>query len=62
MFLLLCDSGQNEEHPEVDAEDQDDLEDDLAHDGFSEVEGAVHHHGPKLDQNHDQERPRNLIL
>ena len=49
MFLLLCDSGQNEEHPEVDAEDQDDLEDDLAHDGLSEVEGAVHHHGPKLD-------------
>lgn len=46
----------------MDAKQQDDLENDLAHDGFSEVEGSVHYHGPKLDQNHDQERPRHLIL
>lgn len=61
-FLLFCDSWQDKEHPEVDAKEQDDLEDDLAHDGLSEVEGAVHHHSPKLDQDHDQERSRHLIL
>lgn len=61
-FLLICDSWQDKEHPEVDAKDQDDLEDDFAHDGLSEVEGTVHHHGPKLDQYHDQERSRHLIL
>lgn len=46
----------------MDTKDQDDLEDNLAHDGLSEVEGPVHHHGPKLDQDHDQERSRDLIL
>ncbi len=61
-FLLFCDSRQDKEHPEVDAKEQDDLEDDLAHDRLSEVEGSVHHHGPKLDQDHDQERSRHLIL
>lgn len=61
-LLLFCDSWQDEEHPEVDAKEQDDLEDDLAHDGLSEVESAVHHHGAKLDQDHDQERSRHLIL
>ncbi len=61
-FLLICDSWQDEEHPEVDAEQQDDLEDDLSHHRLPEVEGPVHHHGSKLDQDHDQERPRHLIL
>lgn len=61
-FLLFCDAWQDKEHPEVDSKEQDDLEDDLAHDGLSEVEGAVHHHGSKLDQDHDQERSGHLIL
>lgn len=61
-FLLFCDYWQDKEHPEVDAKEQDDLEDDLAHDRLSEVEGPVHHHSPKLDQDHDQERSRHLIL
>lgn len=61
-FLLICDSWQDKEHPKVDAKDQDDLEDHLAHDRLSEVERPVHHHGPKLDQDHDQERSRHLIL
>lgn len=61
-FLLLCDSWQDKKHPEVDAKDQEDLEDDLAHNRLSEVEGPVHHHGPKLDQDHDQEGSRHLIL
>lgn len=61
-FLLFCNSWQDKEHPEVDAKQQDDLEDDLAHDWLSEVKGPVHHHGPKLDQDHDQERSRHLIL
>ena len=46
----------------MDAKEQDDLENDFSHDGLSEVEGPVHNHGPKLDQNHDQERSRHLIL
>lgn len=62
MFLLVCDSRQDEEHPEVDSKEKDDLKDDLSHDGLPEVEGAVHHHAPKLDQHHDQERPWDLIL
>lgn len=62
VFLLLCDSWQDEEHPEVDSKEEDDLKDDLPHDRLPEVEGTVHHHGPKLDQHHDQERPRNLVL
>lgn len=61
-FLLLCDSRKDKEHPEMNAEDQDDLEDDLAHDRLSEVEGPVHHHGPKLDQHHDQEGSWYLVL
>lgn len=61
-FLLLCDSWQDKEHPEVDAKDQDDLEDDLAHDWLSKIEGPVHNHGPKLDQDHDQKRAWHLIL
>lgn len=61
-FLLLGDSWQDKEHPEVDAKDQHDLKDDLAHDRFSEVEGPVHHHSPKLDEDHDQEGTWHLIL
>lgn len=59
---LFGDSGQDEEHPEVDPKDQDDLEDDLPHDSLSEVEGPVHHHGAELDQHHDQEGSGDLIL
>lgn len=61
-FLLICDVWQDEEHPEVDAKDEDDLEDNLAHDRLSEVEGPVHHHGTKLDQHHDEKGSRHLIL
>lgn len=46
----------------MDSKEQDDLEDDFAHDWLSEVEGTVHHHGPELDQDHDQERSGHLIL
>lgn len=60
--LLLCDSWQDKEHPEMDAKDQDDLEDDFGLNRLSEVKGPVHHHGPKLDQNHDQEGSWHLIL
>lgn len=53
---------QDKEHPKVDPKDQEDLEDDFAQHGFSEVQGPVHHHGAKLDQNHDQEGSRNLVF
>lgn len=46
----------------MDSEEKDDLEDDLSHDGLPEVEGAVHHHAPELDQHHDQEGPGDLVL
>ena len=58
----MCDSWQDKEHPEVDTKEQDDLEDDFSHDRLSEVEGPVHHHRSKLDQDHDQERSRHLVL
>lgn len=60
--LLVCDLWQDEEHPEVDAKDQNDLEDNLAHNRLSEVEGPVHHHGAKLYQHHDEKSSRDLIL
>lgn len=59
---LFCDDWKDEEHPKVDPKDQEDLEDDLAQYGLSEIQGPVHHHGAKLDQNHDQEGSRNLIF
>lgn len=62
MNLLHSDSWQDKEHPEVDAKDQEDLKDDLAHHRLSEVEGPVHHHRPELDQHHDQEGSGHLIL
>lgn len=61
-FSLFCDAWQDKEHPEVDPEDQEDLEDDLSHDRLSEVEGPVHYHGAELNQDHDQEGSRHLIL
>lgn len=61
-FSLVSDARQDKEHPEVDPKDQDDLEDDLPHHSLSEVEGPVHHHGAELDQDHDQEGSRHLVL
>lgn len=46
----------------MDSKEEDDLKDDLSHDRLPEVEGPVHHHGPKLDQHHDQEGPWNLVF
>lgn len=46
----------------MDAKHQDDLEDDLGLNRLPEVEGPVHHHGAELDQHHDQEGSRHLIL
>lgn len=56
------DSRQDEEHPEVDAEDQDDLEDELAQHGLAEVERAVDDHGGELDEQHDQEGLWHLVI
>lgn len=58
----LSDSRQDEEHPEVDADHQDDLEDELAQDGLAEVEGSVDDHGAELDEQHHQEGLGNLVL
>ena len=58
----LSDPRQDEEHPEVDAKHQDDLEDDLPHHCLPQVQGPVHHHGAKLDQHHHKERFWNLVF
>lgn len=46
----------------MDAEDQDDLEDELAQYGLTEVERAVDHHGGELDEQHDQEGLWDLVI
>lgn len=58
----ISDSRENEEHPEVNAEDQDDLKDDLSHHGLPQVQRTIHHHSAELDQHHHQERLRNLVF
>lgn len=60
--LPLGHARQDEEHPEVNSEDQNDLEDDLAQHRLPEVQRPVHHHGSKLDEDHHQKRPRDLVL
>ena len=58
----LSDSGQDEEHPEVDGQHQDDLEGQLAKHGLAQLEGAVDDHGAKLDQQHNQEGLGHLVI
>lgn len=60
--LPLSDCRQNEEHPQVDAENQNDLEDELAQDGLAQVEGPVDDHGAELDEQHDQEGLGHLVI
>lgn len=60
--LPFCYSWQDEKHPEVDTEHQDDLENHFAHDGFTQIQGSVYYHGAELDQHHHQERTWDLIF
>lgn len=46
----------------MNAEDQDDLKDDLPHDSLPQVQRTIYHHSTKLDQYHHQKRLRYLIL
>lgn len=58
----LSDSREDEEHPEVNAEHQNHLENTLSQQGLLQVEGPVYYHGTKLDEQHNQEGLWNLIL
>lgn len=53
---------QDEEHPDVNAKDQDDLEDEFAQDRLAQVEGTVDNHGAELYEKHDQECFGHLVL
>lgn len=46
----LCDTRENEEHPEVYAKHQHHLENALSQQRLLQVKGSVHYHGTKLDQ------------
>ena len=61
-FLPLSDCREDEEHPEVDAQHQEDLEDQLPQDGLPQIESSINDHGAELDQQHYQEGFRNLVL
>lgn len=58
----LCDTGQYEEHPEVDPKHQDNLKDTFAQQRLAEVKSTVNDHCAKLDEQHDQEGLGNLVL
>lgn len=46
----------------MDAEHQEDLENHFSHHRLAEVQSAIHHHRAELDENHDEERPGNLVF
>ena len=54
--------GQDEEEPEVDDEDEQDLEEEFAVDVFAEVEGAVEDHEHELDEEEVEELFGHFVL
>lgn len=60
--LPLSDSREDEKHPEVYAKYQHHLKNTLPQQGLLQIEGPVHYHGTKLDEQHDQESFRDLVL
>lgn len=56
------DAGQDEEEPEVSAEDEKELEGALAQHGLPQVQRAVHQHRAELDKHHHQEGPGHRLL
>ena len=54
------DFGQDKEEPDVNEDDQQDLEDALANDVLTQEQGTVDDNQNKLEDQHDQERDRNL--
>lgn len=60
--LPLSHTRQDEEHPEVNSKHKNDLENDLSQDSLPEVQCSVHDHGSKLNENHHQKWPRDLVL
>ena len=54
------DAGQDEEEPEVSAEDEEELEGALAQHGLPQVQGSVHQHCAEVDKHHHQEGPGSL--
>lgn len=61
-YVPLSDTWKYEEHPEVDTKHKYDLKDDLPHNSLPQVERSIHHHCRKLDEDHDEECFRDLIL
>ena len=51
---------QNKEHPDVDEQNQEDVEEELADDLLTEVESSVYDDQHELGQQHRQEWHRNL--
>lgn len=62
MSLPLSDEGQHKEHPDVHADDERVLEQDLAEHELAQVERAVDDDERELQDQHDQERDRHLVL
>lgn len=58
----VSNSWQDEEHPKVNAKDQDNLEHTLPKHGFPQVNGPVRYHHAKLEQEHHQKGLRDLIF
>lgn len=56
------DAGQDEEEPEVSAEDEEELEGALAQHGLPQVQGSVHQHCAEVDKHHHQEGPGHHLL
>lgn len=51
--LPLSDSRKDEKHPQVDTENQYNLEDELSQDALPQVKCAVNNHGAELNEEHD---------
>ena len=60
--ILRGDAGQDEEEPEVSAEDKEELEGALAQHGLPQVQRTVHEHRAELDKHHHQEGPGHRLL
>lgn len=60
--LPLSDGWQDKEHPEVNSHHQDHLKGQLAQYSLAQVEGTVNDHGAELDQQHEEEGLRHLVI
>ena len=61
-ILPFSHTRQDEEHPEVNSKNKNNLKDDLSQYSLPEVQCSVHHHGSKLNEDHHQKWPRDLVL